>query len=186
MSNFAVLDIETRSRADLREVGAWRYAVDESSTDTWCAAYAIDAEPVRLWKRGDPVPPAIIKAAADPDTLWVAHNAPFERVIWQHILTPKHSWPKLPPLPRWHCTMVGCLALALPPALKDVADVLALAHRKGDDRIMHIMAKPRAARVGEDPKDIYWFDDSERRETLYAYCCGDVECERDLWRWLSC
>jgi hypothetical protein len=72
------------------------------------------------------------------------------------------------------------------PALKDVADVLALAHRKGDDRIMHIMSRPRAARIGEDPKGLYWFDDSEHREALYAYCCGDVACERDLWRWLSC
>jgi hypothetical protein len=28
MSNFVVLDIETRSRTDLREIGAWRYAVE--------------------------------------------------------------------------------------------------------------------------------------------------------------
>ena len=42
-------------------------------------------------------------------------------------------------------------------------------------------------RGDEDPaKGPYWHDDPEHLAALYAYCQGDVECERDLWRWLSC
>ena len=35
---------------------------------------------------------AIIAAAADPDYLFVAHNAAFERAILRHILAPRYGW----------------------------------------------------------------------------------------------
>jgi DNA polymerase len=184
-AGFIVLDAETRSLTDLRKVGAWPYTT-APSTEVLCVACAINDAPVTLWLPGEPVPVAIIQAAADPATLWIAHNAAFELALWEHILAPKHGWPEIPPPQRWRCTMTECLALALPAALKDVADVLALAHRKADDRIMHTMTKPRLPRGDEDPNGVYWFDDAEHREALFAYCRADVECERDLWRWLSC
>jgi hypothetical protein len=43
-------DFETRSRVDLRKVGAHRYAADPS-TEILCAAYAVDAGPVDLCVR---------------------------------------------------------------------------------------------------------------------------------------
>lgn len=87
-----VIDIETRSRLDLRRVGAARYAADPS-TDVWCVAFVIDDGSVQLWLPGSPVPAAIIEAAADPEYLFVAHNAAFERAIWRDILTPRYGWP---------------------------------------------------------------------------------------------
>jgi DNA polymerase len=120
MSKFVIIDVETRSEIDLRKVGAWRYAT-HPSTDVWCvcAAYAFDGAPVQLWVRGEPVPEALIAAAADLDTLWVAHNANFERT---HILTPRYGWPEIP-VECWRCTMAASLALALPGALDKVAKV---------------------------------------------------------------
>jgi DNA polymerase len=179
MSGSVVIDVETRGLADLRKVGAQRYATDPA-TDIWCVAYAVNDDPVALWLPGEPVPSTIMQTAADPDTLWIAHNATFEILIWQNILAPRHGWPALPALSRWRCTMVGCLAAAAPPGLKEAADVFGLAHRKGDDRVMHTMSKPRAPRLGEDPAGTYWFDDPERCEALFDYCRGDVACERDL------
>ena len=87
-----VIDIETRSQLDLRRVGAARYAADPS-TDVWCVGFVVDDGPVQLWLPGSPVPAAIIEAAADPEYLFVAHNAAFERAIWRDILTPRYDWP---------------------------------------------------------------------------------------------
>ena len=115
-----VLDAETRSLLDLRKTGAWRYAA-HPSTDVWCVGYAIDGQPVQIWLPDEPVPPAIVEALTDPDCVFVAHNANFERAIFKHILTrPHYGWPEIP-IEKWRCTMVMCLALALPPKLKKVA-----------------------------------------------------------------
>ena len=44
------------------------------------------------------------------------------------------------------------------------------------------MAQPRKPRADEDPAGIYWHDDPEKLERLYAYCRNDVEVERELFR----
>ena len=51
-----IATIETRSQADLRKVGAARYAADPSTEVLW-VAFAVDDGPVKLWRPGDPVPP---------------------------------------------------------------------------------------------------------------------------------
>jgi hypothetical protein len=55
-------DIETRSKVDLKGVGAYKYAADPS-TEVLCVAYAVDDEPTQLWIPGDPVPPEWFAAA---------------------------------------------------------------------------------------------------------------------------
>ena len=77
-------DYETRSRADLRKVGAARYAADPS-TEVLCAAFAVDDGPVQLWRPGDPVPPEFFEAAANPTWVVAAHNDAFEAAIEQHV-----------------------------------------------------------------------------------------------------
>lgn len=177
-----VIDFETRSRVDLKKVGAARYAADPS-TDVWCVGYAIDDQPVQLWRPGEPVPTDLIAAAADPDCMFVAHNAAFERAIWQHVLTPRYGWPELPQMTRWCCTMVAALAQALPAGLAKVASVLGLPEQKADKSIVALMAKPRRPRGDEDPAaGPFWFDDAEHLQALYAYCKQDVETERALYQ----
>jgi DNA polymerase len=178
-----VVDSETRSLADLRKVGAWRYA-EHPLTDVWCAAYAIDDGPVLLWVPGAPLPPDLLDAIGDPDCILVAHHVSFERCVWRHVLTPRHGWPELPPLARWSDTMSRALALALPPRLDKLAAALSLPEQKADKSIVALMAKPRRPRGSEDPAGIYWFDDSEHRQTLHNYCKQDVEVERALDKWL--
>jgi DNA polymerase len=182
MAAAVVIDIETRSRVDLKKAGARRYAADPS-TDVSCIAYAIDDYEVELWLPSEPVPPAIVAAAADSGTIFVAHNAGFERAVFELILEPRYGWPAIP-IERWRCTMAASLALALPAKLKTVAQVLELENQKADDGIMHLMSKPRRPRKGEDPAGIYWFDDSARLQEYCAYCRRDVACERELACWL--
>ena len=46
---------------------------------------------------------------------------------------------------------------------------------------MHQTSKPRRAHKDEHPGGVYWFEDQERLDRLYAYCCQDVEVERELY-----
>jgi DNA polymerase len=86
------LDFETRSRLNLKKVGAWRYAADES-TDVLCAAYALDDGPVMVWLPDDVfVPPEIVEAAANPEWVISAFNAGFERSIIAHVMG-RYGWP---------------------------------------------------------------------------------------------
>jgi DNA polymerase bacteriophage-type len=174
-------DIETRSTIDLTEVGAGRYAADPS-TDVWCVAYAIDDAPVQTWIPGQPLPEEFFEAARNPAWLIVAHNDAFERAIEEHILAPRYGWP-IVPIERHRCTMAMALASALPGALGKVGEVLELSTRKDDQgaRLMKQMAQPRKPRADEDPAGIYWIDDPEKLERLYAYCRNDVEVERELF-----
>ena len=174
-------DIETRSTLDLTNVGAWRYASDPS-TDVWCVAYAVDDDPVQLWIPGQPVPEEFHAAARDH--WWIiAHNNAFERGIEEHILAPRYDWP-IVPIERHACTMAMALANALPAKLETVAEVLDLPIRKDAQgaRLMRLMSRPRKPRAGENPQGLYWHDDPQKLEQLYAYCRNDVEVERELFR----
>ena len=173
-------DFETRSRVNLRKVGAHRYASDPN-TEVLCCAYAVDDGPVQLWVRGDPQPAEFIEAARNPNWVVVAHNDQFEAAIEQHIMVPRYGWPEIPS-ERRECSQSMCLAAGLPAKLSAAADALELGNRKdaAGERLMHQMSKPRRPHKDEDPAGTYWFADAERLHRLYDYCKQDVEVEREL------
>jgi DNA polymerase len=165
-------DVETRSALDLTDCGAQRYAAD-TSTDVLCVAYAVDDEPVQLWARGDPVPSEFIEAARNPQWTATAHNANFERPIFEHVLGPRYGFP-IVPVERWRCTMAQAYACALPGGLDKLAEVLQLAHRKDAKgaRLMRLLSRPLAGGG--------WIEDAASLEHLHKYCQQDVEVERAL------
>jgi hypothetical protein len=166
------------STVKLGKVGASRYAED-ATTDVRCVALALDDGPVRLWFPGDPLPAEVSEA-----TIWIAHNAFFERCIFRHILVPRYGWPDIA-IESWRCTLAMALAMGLPGKLERLGEALNLTHRKGNAAIMRKMAKPRKPRKDEDPNGIYWHDDPKSLEKLGQYCCQDVECEREAHRRLT-
>jgi DNA polymerase bacteriophage-type len=174
-------DYECRGVLALNKIGVHRYAADPR-TEVLCCAYAVDAGPVKLWTPGDAVPAEFHEAANNLNWSAVAHNAPFEMAIEQHILGPRFGWPLIP-LQQQVCTMVAALALSLPARLENVARALELRHQKDavGHRLMQMMARPRKPRKDEDPNRIYWFEDPDRLARLYEYCQADVECERELY-----
>jgi DNA polymerase len=174
-------DIETRSRASLKLVGAQRYAADPS-TEVLCCAYAVDNDPVQLWRPGDPVPTEFVIAAQNRNWIVAAFNDSFEAAIEKQVLSPQYRWP-IVPIEQHQCTQARSLAVGLPARLSAVADALELSHRKdaAGERLMHQTSKPRHARKNEDPEGIYWFDDEERLDRLYSYCAQDVRVERELY-----
>jgi DNA polymerase len=181
-TRIVVIDFETRSVLDVPKVGAAKLA-EHPTTDIWCACFTCDGQTVKRWCPGDPVPLEIIGACANPDCLFVAHNAFFERTLWL-LLTKRYGWPTCPPIERWRCTQVAALALALPPKLGKLAKALGLQHQKQPDGVMRQMALPRHPRANEDPNVIHWHDDAGHRQELYDYCAADVLCEWELYHWL--
>jgi DNA polymerase len=174
-------DYESRSRLNLADVGAWRYAGDPS-TNIWCACYAVDDGPVKTWLPGQPIPEEFKIAAIDPDWVVIAHNDSFESAIEERLLAPRHGWPLIP-IERHRCTQSLALAMALPAKLETVAAALDLTNRKDVEgsRLMLAMSRPRKSRAGEVPQAIHWVDDPEKIERLIAYCGQDVEIERELF-----
>lgn len=173
------IDFESRSPVDLKKTGVYPYA-EHPDTDVWCAAWAIDDGPVNLWTPGQPCPKEIwvhVVAAEQTITAW---NANFEIALWTHILTPRYGWP-LPTPDQWRCSMVMAYAMSLPGALENAAGAVGLDIGKDmtGRRLMLAMSQPRRPRKGEPP-GLYWWDDEERKQRLYAYCRNDVEVERAI------
>jgi DNA polymerase bacteriophage-type len=174
-------DYETRSRSILKIVGAQRYAAD-SSSEVLCCCYAVDDDPVRLWRPGDPVPSEFVVAAQNQNWIVAAFNDAFEAAIEKQIMSVRYGWPIIP-IERHRCTQAMCVALGLPARLSDAADALELSHRKdaAGERLMHQTSKPRRAHKDENPDGVYWFDDEKRVHRLHAYCAQDVRVERELY-----
>jgi DNA polymerase len=174
-------DFETRSQVRLQTVGAQRYAADRT-TEVLCCAYAVDNDPVQLWRPGDPPPTEFVVAAQSRNWNATAFGDAFETAIEKSIMSARYGWPVIP-IERHRCTQAVCLALGLPARLSAAADALELSRRKdaGGERLMHQVSKPRRPHKDENPADVYWFDDQERLDRLYSYCGQDVEVEREIF-----
>ena len=174
------IDFETRSRVDLRASGVTRYARDES-TNVLCMAYAIDDGPVCIWKRGQQLDYNLYTAlcrihstTCKGDVFFHAHNAGFERAIWQHIMVDRFDWPEIP-LEQWRCTAAKAAYANHPRSLDGASSRLLPPeyHKDGEGRkVMLKTCKPNSK--GE------WVEDEKILEKLYDYCKQDVEVERKL------
>jgi DNA polymerase len=188
-SDFFYWDVETRSAVQLTRgkdgLGVHAYA-EHSSTQVLCVSFARGDGPVELWIPSQPLPEAVLAAAADPRCQWVAHNAAFERSVLEHILIPQHGWPTVP-LHRHVCTMALSLAHAYPGGLDAVAEILGLLNQKDAARTKEVsqMWKRRKPRRGEDPARIYWVDTPELRAKLHDHNRQDVAIERELHQRLA-
>lgn len=170
------IDFESRSTVDIKKTGAYVYAKHET-TDLWCACFAFDDGPVETWRPGEPCP-IEIEEHVESGGLIYAHNAAFERVMWENLLGPRYGWPT-PKLEQFRCTMVMAYAMALPGALDDAAPAagLSIEKDKAGHRLMLQMAKPR--KIKKQP-GLHWWDTPEKVERLIAYCKTDVLVEREL------
>jgi DNA polymerase len=169
------IDFETRSVADLRCVGVYRYAEDPT-TDIVCMAWAIDEAEPQLWAWGQPFPRELQKAIMAGAHL-CAWNAQFERVIWNLVAHQRYGWPATT-REQWYCTAAEGAAMALPRALGECARVLKVAEQKEDPGHLFVlrMCRPRSTRGGQ----IVWWTDPDRLQKLYNYCLQDVRTERAI------
>lgn len=127
MTHDLTCDFETRSDVDLKTRGVWNYMASPHTLPLM-ASYKIDGGPTRRWRPGTPCPSDIVAHVAAGGMI-SAHNAAFERLLWQKVLTPRHGWP-VARTEQFRCTAAVASALGLPRALDGLGDVLDLVVKK--------------------------------------------------------
>ncbi len=170
------LDFETGSEAKLGKkdsVGAWRYA-EHPTTFIHSLKYKIDGDRIKLWLPGHPFPQELIDAAQNPEAVFVAFNAAFEKAIWYFQLTVKLS---IPYPTRWRCTMAACGYRGLPQDLDAVGDALALPVQK-DKRGTYLINRLCKRHKPSKKWPTGWVEDPDLFNELYDYNETDVEAEQ--------
>jgi DNA polymerase len=172
------IDTETRSKLNIKDCGAWRYAADPSTQPLYLC-YAVDDDEVATWRPSDPVPTPFCEAARGfADWNVIAHQYDFERFICQLVLTTRYGFPSIP-FTSWHCSMRLALANAYPAELGLLSQALDLPHRKDPKalRALRAVSRPR--------KDGSWDEDPAKLALVHERCVLDVITMRAVWRHLK-
>lgn len=177
---WAIPDFETLSKSDLKKVGSYRYAEDPS-TEVLVLCWAENDGPVQTWHPGDDET-ALRALLADDEIMLVAHNAPFERNIFEHCM--RRMGLPVPPLTRWSCTLARCANLGLPLSLDQAGKALGLKFEKDLAASKFVIGLNKLyASTGVRP-----IISEAEQERIDGYCAGDVLEQRELHRrvgWLS-
>lgn len=188
MTHVIHIDFETRAKRRLGKTkhpdnqGLWKY-MKCPYLRALIASYRIDDQPLKRWQYGQPCPDDIRRAIAEGAVI-IAHNAAFERLLWQLYLTPKLGWPTVR-REQFKCTAAKAAALGLPRDLDGLSQALDLKTKKlGDDgkRLIDLFSVPRRARKGED-KTLTYFNEPEEFPADFNlfinYCDYDVLSESE-------
>ena len=175
------IDIETKSGADLTEVGVYRYSEDPEFA-IQLFGFSVDGGPVMQvdLTAGQVIPAHIERALLDSTVEKWAHNVAFERIcLSRHIglNTCEYIDPR-----NWRCTMVASSYNGLPHSLEDVGKALNLASAKleeGKDLIKFFAVRQKTSKestaVWNDPAD-----HPDKWSRYKNYNIRDVEVEEEL------
>ena len=178
------LDYETRSRADLKAVGAHRYACDPSTKELMYAVSAEDSEEVFLYVHPDHRTLDMMgenKEAMrllNSATLVYSHNSNFEQAIsWGSsmdiVLT----------IDKWRCTAAMARKAGLPSSLEQCAAALGLAQQKdpkGKALIKFFCVPDKETGQFNEPKD-----HPDKWLAFGEYCRQDVRTEKAIHKALK-
>jgi DNA polymerase len=169
-----LIDFETRSPLDIREVGIYRYVEDPRTTVLCYAAKQGDRQ--GWWVPGPELPYWVEDALADDDVLLHAHNSTVERLIIREIMGPRYGWP-VPRGGRWRCSAARARRLALPGSLDKLGAALGLADEltkdKGGKNLIRRLSRP----IRRTPEGFVYDDDPAKLEAFGQYCLQDVIAE---------
>lgn len=120
MTDEVCLDTETFSPVNVT-AGIDRY-MSAPTFATLLVTYTVGEQPVECWRvdEGEPMPATLDKVHRDSKTVFVAHNAPFDRGAMFFGLG------MMTELAQWRCTMAQAYAHALPGSLGALGAVLGL------------------------------------------------------------
>lgn len=166
------LDIETRSRCDLKKAGAYRYAEDPS-TRVVILAYAVDDGPVQLATDSDEIASLFREWAGRPK---IAHNSAFDRVVLSRVCG--MPWEGLDDPADWDDTMAVAAEHGYPKALGDLAKALGVEEKDtAGTRLINLFSKPNRS-GGFNDADTH----PEQWADFTAYAAQDVETLRAVHR----
>jgi DNA polymerase len=131
-------DFETRSKANLKVVGAYKYSLDPSTQPT-CLAFKLSGEKRIYFLDFYAINRQWTDQPKELRDLWTrlilegyefsAHNSFFERCIYDNILVKRYGWPAIPPRQR-RCTAAKAAACALPRNLAGAGEAMRLRVQK--------------------------------------------------------
>lgn len=169
------IDFETRSRTNLKTDGVYNYA-SCPTTEIICMSWAFGGGEPSRWQPiknpGEPFPEQLAKYIRDGVPLR-AHNAAFERLMFELIVCPEQGLPPIP-LEQWHCTAFQARCNNLPGSLFDGARCLGVKQQKdraGRNLIQMLSIPQPGGEFNEDPSLL---------EEMAIYCDQDVRAERDI------
>lgn len=182
------LDYETRSRADLRKVGAFRYAYDPS-TEILCFSLLKENGEPRIWVpkkwryivegHMPLVPDHELDELSNPETIVSAFNAGFEIAITDSLFESTTGYPAIPHK-QWRCVAAMARRAALPASLEKVAETLKLTNLKDSKGKGLIRKFSSPQTVGKlKGKFIEPTDDPEAFREFCQYCLQDSRTERE-------
>jgi DNA polymerase len=172
------IDFETRSFADLTEVGLDKYA-NCLSTEVLCIAFGTQPDNVSVNKPikynsgsrsgfSDTDCQKLLDHVANGGKIQ-AWNAMFEYAIWNCVCVPKYGWPELK-LEQCIDSMAIAAANNVPQSLGDASIFMDSAHQK-DTRgryLIQKLCKPHKGGFNNDP---------ELMREMFDYCAQDVRTE---------
>lgn len=183
------IDKETYSEADLKKVGAWKYA-QHPSTEILMMCWAVDDEPFQLWLQDDPFPPRLAHLIRQGCVL-DAHGSNFEEALWTEIGYKRMGWPEVEPH-QWDCTMARAGSRALPLALGDAAAALNMDVRKDKrgGQLIRMFCMPQKGKVYKRKASIpahriFPIDEPEAFKEFGEYCVQDGVVERAMRKQLG-
>tara|TARA_R110000868_G_scaffold58435_5_gene180597 strand:+ start:7345 stop:9282 length:1938 start_codon:yes stop_codon:yes gene_type:complete len=168
----AYLDLETCSKADLKEVGAYRYACDPSTKVLMAGVSTDQADaPVHLWVHPEMQTEGMVsdlkalEILRNADLVY-AHNAAFEAaILWGTKFMDI-------PISKWRCTQAMARVAALPESLEKCAESLQILNKKSREGKALIELFSIGLANPQDHVD-EWVKFGE-------YCKQDVKVERDI------
>lgn len=180
MNGHVHIDYEGRSKADLKKVGAYRYAIDPSTEIFMCGVSADDSDRVLLWvnpKFGLPEQNEEAEEMIAKATRITAHNAPFELAVTWGALEQGKSCPfkSLPDFSVFRCTAAVARKAGLPSSLENLGAALGLSTQKDNSgkALIRFFCVPRKDGQFNEPKDF-----PEKWDQFCAYCVTDVKVEK--------
>jgi len=162
-----VLDFETHSRCDLTQAGTYEYVTDPSTDIICMAARDLASGTKWLWYPESAIPEALKTALHFADYV-VAHNAEFDKGIYECVAALEYDFPEIESK-RWYCSSAQCRVNALPAGLDEAAFALGLTKRK------HSSGKHLIKQLSIPNEKGYFNYDPTLIAEMGAYCAQDVE-----------
>ena len=184
------IDFETKSRADLNEVGTFRSARDPS-TDVLCVSVRKGNGPVLVWIPpqyefrcdvfgdvvSDPGAKELLTEALSSDEPISAFNVLFEISVTENVLCRLYGFP-VPARHRWRCTMVLARRANIPASLAKAAECLGLAQQK--DSMGGRLIKKFCIPQKETNEFIHPRSDPDAFKMFVEYCRQDTVVESEM------
>lgn len=91
-----IFDFETRSRADLKDVGSVKYACDPSTEATLITYTFGRTSPIFAWRKGQVIPASLLDVMQNPHKYrFIAWNLGFDYMIWTQVFAKNYPRPIL-------------------------------------------------------------------------------------------